>query len=62
MTRGASRRVASPNPGTERRGRGQVGVVFDVLTQEIGHHLGMGETAVLRMEGRMRDWNRREQG
>lgn len=27
-------------------------VVFDVLTHEIGHHLGMDEEAVLRMEGR----------
>lgn len=27
-------------------------VVFDVLTHEIGHHFGMDETAVLRMEGR----------
>lgn len=27
-------------------------VVFDVLTHEIGHHLGMDEPAVLRMEGR----------
>jgi predicted Zn-dependent protease with MMP-like domain len=27
-------------------------VVFDVLTHEIGHHLGMDEDAVLRMEGR----------
>jgi predicted Zn-dependent protease with MMP-like domain len=27
-------------------------VVFDVLTHEIGHHLGMDETAALRMEGR----------
>ena len=28
-------------------------VVFDVLTQEIGHHLGMDEAQVLRMEGRL---------
>ena len=27
-------------------------VVFDVLTHEIGHHLGMDETQALRMEGR----------
>jgi predicted Zn-dependent protease with MMP-like domain len=27
-------------------------VVFDVLTHEIGHHFGMDEEAVLRMEGR----------
>jgi predicted Zn-dependent protease with MMP-like domain len=27
-------------------------VVFDVLTHEIGHHFGMDEAAVLRMEGR----------
>ena len=27
-------------------------VVFDVLTHEIGHHFGMDEDAVLRMEGR----------
>ena len=27
-------------------------VVFDVLTHEIGHHFGMDEHAVLRMEGR----------
>ena len=27
-------------------------VVFDVLTHEIGHHFGMDETAVLRMEDR----------
>ncbi len=27
-------------------------VVFDVLTHEIGHHLGMSEDEVLRMEGR----------
>ena len=27
-------------------------VVFDVLTHEIGHHFGMDEGAVLRMEGR----------
>lgn len=27
-------------------------VVFDVLTHEIGHHLGMDEDAVLRMEER----------
>jgi len=27
-------------------------VVFDVLTHEIGHHLGMGEAAVRRMEER----------
>jgi predicted Zn-dependent protease with MMP-like domain len=27
-------------------------VVFDVLTHEIGHHFGMDESAVLRMEGR----------
>lgn len=27
-------------------------VVFDVLTHEIGHHLGMDEVEVLRMEGR----------
>lgn len=27
-------------------------VVFDVLTHEIGHHLGMSEEDVLRMEGR----------
>ena len=27
-------------------------VVFDVLTHEIGHHSGMDETAVLRMEDR----------
>jgi predicted Zn-dependent protease with MMP-like domain len=27
-------------------------VVFDVLTHEIGHHLGMDEAEVLRMEGR----------
>lgn len=27
-------------------------VVFDVLTHEIGHHFGMDERAVLRMEGR----------
>jgi predicted Zn-dependent protease with MMP-like domain len=27
-------------------------VVFDVLTHEIGHHFGMGEETVLRMEGR----------
>ena len=27
-------------------------VVFDVLTHEIGHHFGMGEEEVLRMEGR----------
>ncbi|HEX8374615.1 MAG TPA: metallopeptidase family protein, partial [Geminicoccaceae bacterium] len=30
-------------------------VVFDVLTHEIGHHFGMDETAVLRMEGREPD-------
>ena len=29
-------------------------VVFDVLTHEIGHHLGMDEEQVLRMEGRQR--------
>jgi predicted Zn-dependent protease with MMP-like domain len=29
-------------------------VVFDVLTHEIGHHFGMDEDAVLRMEGRGR--------
>lgn len=28
-------------------------VVFDVLTHEIGHHLGMSEEEVLRMEGRL---------
>jgi predicted Zn-dependent protease with MMP-like domain len=28
-------------------------VVFDVLTHEIGHHFGMDEEAVLRMEGRV---------
>lgn len=27
-------------------------VVFDVLTHEIGHHFGMDEETVLRMEGR----------
>ena len=27
-------------------------VVFDVLTHEIGHHFGMNEAEVLRMEGR----------
>jgi predicted Zn-dependent protease with MMP-like domain len=27
-------------------------VVFDVLTHEIGHHFGMSEDEVLRMEGR----------
>lgn len=27
-------------------------VVFDVLTHEIGHHFGMSEEEVLRMEGR----------
>jgi predicted Zn-dependent protease with MMP-like domain len=27
-------------------------VVFDVLTHEIGHHFGMNEDEVLRMEGR----------
>ncbi len=27
-------------------------VVFDVLTHEVGHHFGMDEDAVLRMEGR----------
>jgi predicted Zn-dependent protease with MMP-like domain len=27
-------------------------VVFDVLTHEIGHHFGMDEATVLRMEGR----------
>lgn len=27
-------------------------IVFDVLTHEIGHHFGMDEVAVLRMEGR----------
>ena len=27
-------------------------VVFDVLTHEIGHHFGMDEASVLRMEGR----------
>ena len=27
-------------------------VVFDVVTHEIGHHLGMSEEEVLRMEGR----------
>ncbi|MFO1071579.1 MAG: metallopeptidase family protein [Geminicoccaceae bacterium] len=27
-------------------------VVFDVLTHEIGHHLGMDEAAALRLEGR----------
>jgi predicted Zn-dependent protease with MMP-like domain len=27
-------------------------VVFDVLTHEIGHHLGMDEAQALRMEGR----------
>jgi predicted Zn-dependent protease with MMP-like domain len=26
--------------------------VFDVLTHEIGHHFGMNEDEVLRMEGR----------
>ena len=30
-------------------------VVFDVLTHEIGHHFGMDEEAVLRMEGREPD-------
>lgn len=28
-------------------------VVFDVLTHEIGHHFGMNEEEVLRMEGRL---------
>ncbi len=28
-------------------------IVFDVLTHEIGHHLGMSEEEVLRMEGRL---------
>ncbi|MCB2054561.1 MAG: metallopeptidase family protein [Geminicoccaceae bacterium] len=31
-------------------------VVFDVLTHEIGHHLGMDEDAVLRMEARDDDF------
>lgn len=30
-------------------------VVFDVLTHEIGHHFGMNEEDVLRMEGRLPD-------
>ncbi len=30
-------------------------VVFDVLTHEIGHHFGMSEEEVLRMEGRTLD-------
>ena len=30
-------------------------VVFDVLTHEIGHHFGMSEDEVLRMEGRRPD-------
>jgi predicted Zn-dependent protease with MMP-like domain len=30
-------------------------VVFDVLTHEIGHHFGMSEEEVLRMEGRELD-------
>lgn len=30
-------------------------VVFDVLTHEIGHHFGMNEEEVLRMEGRWED-------
>ena len=28
-------------------------IVFDVLTHEIGHHFGMDEEAVMRMEGRL---------
>ncbi len=34
------------------RGIDLADVVFDVLTHEIGHHLGMSEEEVLRMEGR----------
>ena len=34
------------------RGCSLAEVVFDVLTHEIGHHFGMDEDAVLRMEGR----------
>lgn len=34
------------------RGVDLADVVFDVLTHEIGHHLGMSEEEVLRMEGR----------
>ena len=36
------------------RGCALAEVVFDVLTHEIGHHLGMDESDVLRMEGRQR--------
>lgn len=37
------------------RGCALADVVFDVLTHEIGHHLGMDEAQVLRMEGREGD-------
>jgi predicted Zn-dependent protease with MMP-like domain len=37
------------------RGTPVAEVVFDVLTHEIGHHLGMNEEDVLRMEGRLPD-------